>query len=58
MDGHATLSQLQNAPAGTVFRERRHGGTIIVDGAEHRMGVEYRTAHLLRPPWWYEQRIR
>jgi hypothetical protein len=61
MDGHATLSQLQNAPAGTVFRERRYvAGAATVDGANRvsKAGAEYRTAHVVRPPWWFEQRIR
>jgi hypothetical protein len=38
MDGHATFDQLQNAPAGTLIRERRNGGYVVSpDGtAEHR----------------------
>jgi hypothetical protein len=59
VDGHATLDELRNAPLGTLFRERRYAaGTITIDGAEHRMGREYRTAHALRTPRWFEQRIR
>jgi len=59
MDGHATLEQLLNAPAGTVFKERRHGGTIRIDGAEYRMGRGYRsTGHAPKPAWTFEQRLR
>jgi hypothetical protein len=60
MDGHATLDELLNAPAGTVFRERRYVDDVIrVDGAEYRMGREYRTAgHAAAQVRTFEQRLR
>lgn len=37
-EGRATLAQLQNAPAGTVFRERR----LLPDGAQRNLGSTVR----------------
>jgi hypothetical protein len=44
MDGHATLEELQNAPPGTVFKERRGAPLegITLGGVPTQ--AEYRTA--------------
>jgi hypothetical protein len=60
MGDFATLHQLQNIPAGTLVTERRYTvGAITIDGAESRMGREYRTAaRVAKSPTWWERELR
>lgn len=50
MSGFASLEQLRNSPAGTVFKERRGGGGIThMDGWPiSNANAEYRSAHHAR----------
>jgi hypothetical protein len=40
IEGHATLTELQNAPPGTVFQERRYGEIHSFDGSGLRASFD------------------
>jgi hypothetical protein len=49
MDGHATLQELQNAPPGTVFKERRYcNQPPTLSGRSQE--AEFRSMHRALPP--------